>query len=66
MNTETVSTHVMSDLEAVCAALAGRHPLDSAIAQGVHQRAETVKEQIRRKGITDIAVALVREIRDEE
>ncbi|HEV7222165.1 MAG TPA: hypothetical protein VGN42_05645 [Pirellulales bacterium] len=66
MSTETVPTEVMSDLEAVCAALAARRPLDPVVARRVQERAERVKEEIRRRGVTDIAVSLVREIRDEE
>ena len=66
MSTETSPAKVMSDLEAVCAALAERRPVDPIVAARVHERAETAKDELRRKGLTDVAVALVREIRDEE
>lgn len=66
MNTKTASTHVMSDLEAVCAALAARQPVEPEVAKRVWQRAEAAKEEIRRRGVTDVAVSLIREIRDEE
>jgi hypothetical protein len=66
MSTDILATDVRGDLETVCAALAARRPVDPLVAQRVHQRAEQAKEEIRRKGITDVAVALVREIRDEE
>jgi hypothetical protein len=66
MSTETVQTDVMSDLEIVCAALAARRAVDPAVAQRINQRADEVKAQIRAKGITNVAVSLVREIRDEE
>lgn len=66
MSTETAPADVMSDLEAVCAALAERRPVDPVVAKRIRQRAEKVKEEIRQKGITDVAVTLVREIRDEE
>ncbi|MGH7136450.1 MAG: hypothetical protein ACREHD_11975 [Pirellulales bacterium] len=66
MSIETVPTDVMSDLEAVCAALAERRPVDPVLARRIQERAEKVKEEIRRRGVTDMAVALVREIRDEE
>ena len=66
MSIETAPTDVMSDLEAVCAALAQRRPVDPVVAKRIHERATKVKDEIRRKGITDVAVALVREIRDEE
>ena len=56
MSAETVPTDVTSDLEAICAALAGRRPVDPIVAKRVRQRAEKVKEDIRRKGITDNAV----------
>ena len=66
MSIEIVPTDVMSDLKAVCDALAMKRPVDSAVAQRVHQRAELVREDLRRRGVTDVAVSLVREIRDEE
>lgn len=66
MSTETVPAKVMGDLEAVCAALAERRPVDPVVAARIHERAERAKDELRRKGVTDAAVALVREIRDEE
>lgn len=66
MSIEAVPTDVMSDLEAVCTALAERCPVAPAVARRVQQRAQKVKDEIRRNGVTDVAVALVREIRDEQ
>lgn len=66
MSMATAPTDVMSDLVAVCAALAQRRPVDRSVALRIHERAEQVKEDLRRKGVTDVAVALVRESRDEE
>ncbi|HEV3341323.1 MAG TPA: hypothetical protein VG125_13225 [Pirellulales bacterium] len=66
MSTTTTPPSVLSDLEAVCAALAKGQAVDREVAGRVHQRAEKVKEDIRRQGVTDVAVSLIREIRDEE
>lgn len=66
MSIGTAPTDVMNDLEAVCAALAQRRPVDPDVATRIHERAEKIKEEIRRRGVTNVAVALVRESRDEE
>ena len=66
MSIELVPTDVKSDLKAVCDALAMKRPVDPAVAERIRQRAEQVKDDLRRRGVTDVAVSLVREIRDEE
>ncbi|HVC92953.1 MAG TPA: hypothetical protein VND64_04645 [Pirellulales bacterium] len=64
MCTEITSTAVMDDLKEVCAALAARRPVDSVVVRRVQERAETVKQEIRRKGVTNVAVDLIREARE--
>lgn len=66
MSTEITSTAVMDDLKEVCAALTSRRPVDPIVARRVHERAETVKLEIRRKGVTNVAVDLIREVREQE
>jgi hypothetical protein len=66
MSTEITSTVVMDDLKEVCAALAARRPVDPVVARQVQERAETVKQEIRRKGMTNVAVDLIRQAREQE
>lgn len=66
MSAATTPPTVSSDLEAVCAALAKRRPVDPDVASRVSERAEKAKKAIRQRGVTDVAVSLIREIRDEE
>ena len=40
-------------------------PLDAAVANRVHERAEKVREELRKKGVTNFAVDLLRESRDD-
>jgi hypothetical protein len=55
-----------SDVEAVYAAIVARKLLDPEVKKRVHQRAEAVRDEIRRKhGILNAAVDLIRESRDE-
>jgi hypothetical protein len=58
--------HSISDLEAAYAAIASGKPLDPEVKKRVHERAEKVREEIRRKhGVLNVAVDLIREVRDE-
>lgn len=57
---------VLADLDAVIERISTGKPLDPESSQRIRQRAELVTEQIRQKhGELDIAVKLIREIRDE-
>ena len=57
---------VQSDREELYrAAREGRRP-DPEVVRRVRGRAEKVKEEIRRKGITDLAVPLIRDSRENE
>ncbi len=56
----------ITDLDAAHAAIAAGKPLDPVIKKRVHERAEKVREEVRRNhGLLNVAVDLVREIRDE-
>ena len=39
--------------------------VDPVVARRVQERAAKVREELRKKGTTDVAVALIREVRDE-
>lgn len=58
---------VQADLDAIAAAItAGRKP-DPEVAKRVRERADQAREDLFRKhGVMNIAVDLIREIRDEE
>lgn len=54
-----------SDREAIVAARAEGRRVDPEVMKRVHERAEKVREEIRRKhGTLNVAVDLVREARD--
>jgi len=55
----------MADLEEVLRASKERRPVDPEVAKRVEQRAKVVKDQLRRNGITDLAVPLIRSAREE-
>ena len=52
------------DLQAVINVLQSGMPLDPELERRVTWRAEKVRDELRRKGPTDIAVELLRESRD--
>ena len=54
-----------ADLEEVIRAAHERRPVDPETARRVEERANKVKEEILRNGITDLAVPLIRQARDE-
>jgi adenosyl cobinamide kinase/adenosyl cobinamide phosphate guanylyltransferase len=57
---------VLADLNAVMERIATGKPLDAESSRRIRQRAERITEEIRKKhGELDIAVELIREIRDE-
>ena len=54
-----------ADCDAVIEHLMSRKPLDSEVYRRVRERAERVTEEIYRKhGVLNIAVELIRELRD--
>ena len=54
-----------ADLQAVLNALYSDKPLDPEVARRVDERAEKVREELRLQGVTDVAVELLRESRNE-
>lgn len=64
MKTENVSTESIEDLKAVCESRAANRPVDPIVARRVQERAAKIKEEIRNRGTTNIAVELIREVRD--
>jgi hypothetical protein len=66
MSTGTAnSTQALQDLESLCASAAARRPVDPVVARRVQERAARVREELRKKGPTNVAVDLIREVRDE-
>jgi hypothetical protein len=70
MDTERAATDdpalVMADLQAVLASLMTQRPLDPEVERRVEERSERMTEDLRRRyGELNVAVDLIREIRDE-
>jgi hypothetical protein len=59
------TTELQADHEEVTRALVEKRPVDADVARRVHQRATAARERLRRRGVTDVAVSLVREAREE-
>jgi hypothetical protein len=71
MDTQHIDTDsravVLADLQAVIDSLVSKTPLDPVIARRVEERSERMTEALRRRyGELNVAVDLIREIRDEE
>ncbi len=63
----TIPADVMADMQAVADALAAGRPVDPEVARRVRARSEKAQEElVQHYGIREIAVELIREIRDEE
>jgi hypothetical protein len=61
-----VRTDAQADLEAICKAIVEKKPIDPAVSARVEERGKKARaELLRTHGITNIAVDLVREARDE-
>jgi hypothetical protein len=57
----------MADIQAVANAAAAGVPVDPAVARRVRERSKKVQEELlRRHGVREIAVDLIRQGRDEE
>ncbi len=54
-----------ADLEAICLALAEKRAVDPAVSKRIEERANLVREEIAKRGVTDIAVDLIREARED-
>ena len=55
----------LADLEEVLRSAHEGRPADPEVVRRIEGRAKNVKEEIRRCGITDLAVPLIRQARDE-
>jgi hypothetical protein len=71
MDTQHIDTDgravVLADLQAVIDSLVSKTPLDPVIARCVEERSERTRQEVfERHGLLNVAVDLIREIRDEE
>ena len=62
MSTETSKSEVQADLEFVMAAAIAGRPVDPDVATRVHIRADEIRKRL---PVTNIAVELIREARDQ-
>ena len=60
-----ISSQAMQDLETLCASAAAGRVVDPVVARRVQERAAKVREELRNRGMTSVAVDLIREVRDE-
>lgn len=60
-----ISSPALQDLESLCASVAAGRSVDLIVARRVQERAAKVREELRNKGTTNVAVDLIREVRDE-
>jgi hypothetical protein len=59
-------TDLQADHEEVERARTEKRPVDSAVAKRVHERAEKIRERLRKEhGLLNVAVELIRQSRDE-
>ena len=66
MMIETISADVMDDAQAVADAVAAGKPVDPDVARRVQERSRLAQaELLKRFGVREIAVDLIREIREE-
>ncbi|HUY87448.1 MAG TPA: hypothetical protein VMV10_01810 [Pirellulales bacterium] len=63
MSTETgIPAEIMHDLESLCASIAARRPVDPVVARRVQERSESLRKMLKE---TNVAVELIREVREE-
>ena len=66
MSIDTTRNDVMDDMQAVADAMAARRPVDPEVAARVRERSRRVQEELLKKhGIREIAVDLIRSVRDQ-
>lgn len=62
----STTTELLADREEIWRAIIEKRPIDPEVAKRVHGRAEQVRARIvKDRGMLDVAVALIREARDE-
>ncbi len=54
-----------ADAQAALDHLASHKPIEDEVNRRVRERAATIKDEIRKRGVTNIAVDLIREVRDQ-
>jgi hypothetical protein len=65
--TSAQSAEIMADIQAVANAAAAGIPVDPEVARRVRERSKRVQEELlRRHGVREIAVDLIRQGREEE
>jgi len=66
MAIETIPADVMDDVQAVANAVAAGKPVDPEVARRVQERSRLAQDELLKKyGVREIAVELIREIREE-
>lgn len=58
-------TELQADHEEVCRAAAEKRPINPEVSRRVRARADAVRAELRRRNIPEVAVALIREAREE-
>jgi len=64
MSTEASLTQEESDLQAALEHAVKGIPLDPEVHRRIKERADAVRKELKRRGKTNVAVELIREIRD--
>jgi hypothetical protein len=59
------ASDVQADLESVCERLLVKKTVDPELQRRVRERADAVRDELRQKGLTNLALDLLRESRDE-
>lgn len=60
----TISEQELADSEAVVRAIYENRPVDPEVSRRVEERANQIRVAIAKRGVTNIAVELIRELRD--
>jgi hypothetical protein len=64
---DLIPADILADMQAVAEAAAAGRPVDPEVARRVRERSSRVQEELlRRYGVREIAVDLIRQGRDEE
>jgi hypothetical protein len=62
-----IPADLLADMQAVADAVAAGRPVDPEVARRVQERSKRLTEELRQNyGVLNVAVDLIREIRDEE
>jgi len=61
----SIAPDLHADHEEVCRAAVEKRAVDPAVSKRVRERAAAARERIRKNGMTNVAVSLIRDARDE-